>query len=449
MGKTVLVVLVLLSGCASVHRIPAPEPAPSAGAPAQSLSLYTRAMVGLAAGDLDSARRDLERARVYDSEATAILVALARLEMTAGDLDKARGLYADAVEIAESDADVWLERGRLELAFGDADLGRNSLERSEQLGDPWEARARLIADAIHRKRVPAGLEAWSARPVSDPVELRVRADLRVGAGDGAGGLEDYLSVLENQGADVSLVGPVVRTAVRADRVARTLMHMDRLLRVQPDSRAARAAAGVLSGLIGDHAAAVDLLDELTMSGVDDSTISSALERSRKALQAPIHQPPRGSVPLGDPVNRAISAVESGRWADAEQAIDDGLSVSANDARLLYIRSQLVLKRDGESAAFPHVERVLEFHPGYVPALNLWAWIQSQAGVELDRAEQRARRVLDQQPEIGAYWDTLGWILHLTDDHRSAEAALARALRLSPKDDTVREHLERCRNEEQP
>ena len=431
----------MLVGCTSVHRIPAPEPLPPSGAPTQSLSLYTQGLLKAASGDLDGAREALSNARVYDPGAVSIVLAMAKVEMTAGDIAAARKLYAQAARIEGARAEAWLELGRVELAFGDAEMGRDALRRAVQLGDSWEARARLISDSLHRGVEPEGLTEWCLRSVTDPVELRVRAELRVKAGDERGGVVDYLSVLEVRGFDLSLVGPIVSVASQRGMVVPALMGADRVLEQQPHSPAALMVLGLLSSWVGDHAATIRALEEAEGLGVRlEPSAVRALQLARKVLDNPVASVPPKPPPLGDPISRSIAAVESNRWEEAEEAIELGLRESPNDARLLYSRSQLHLKRDGELAALPHVSRVLKFHPGYGPALNLWAWIQAETGGDLTLGEARIREALKGQPRMGSYWDTLGWILHLRGEHDAAQRALSRALRLSPKDDTIRSHL---------
>ena len=434
----------LLAGCTSVHRIPAPDPSPPAGAPTHALSMYTRGMVMVASGDLDSARTVLRQARVYDPDSSAILLALAKVEMTAGDIDAARKVYKHAASAVKTHPEAWLEWGRLELAFGEPDVGRDALRTAEQLGDPWQARARLIADAIHRGVPPEGLDSWSERTVSDATERRVRAELRVKAGDVRGGVEDYLELIAMRGADHRAVQPLVQAAVNRGGLVAALTGAEEIVDHQPHSTGALLVVGLLSGFIGDHARAADALDAASAMGaaLDPSTLR-VRQRARAAAEHPPRAKPNPTPPLADPISRSVRAVDEGRWAEAAEALEHGLAAAPSDARLLYIRSQLIMKRDGAAAALEPAEAVLSVHPTYAPALNLWAWIQSQTDGDLVRADQRIRAAVEQQPRIGAYWDTLGWIAHLRGDRPLAQRCLERAARLSPEDETIRTHLRLC------
>lgn len=431
-------------GCTSVHRIPAPDPEPPAGAPTQALSAYTRGMIMVASGDLDGARTHLQQARVYDPDSSAILLALARLEMTAGDIGKARGLYKSAASIVSNNPEVWLERGRTELAFGDPETGRRALLQAERLGDPWRARARLIADDLRNGRTPEGLTQWSGRRVTDSMERRVRAELRVKAGDAVGGVGDYLELIAERGFDRSTVGPLVQAAREGKRSVEALLGAEGIMRQDPNSVAAPMAVGILAHWIGDHAAAIDALERVESAGVPlGPAMQQMLDDSRAMNESP--PPPRlpAPPPLSDPISRAVYAVESEDWGSAETAIREGLALSGHDARLLYIRTQMALKREGPAAALESVEQLLGHHPDYSPALNLWAWLQTQTKGDVERAMIQATRATNHQPRLGAYWDTLGCALHLLGDHDTARICLARATRLSSTDSTISDRLRQC------
>ncbi|MEC8191108.1 MAG: tetratricopeptide repeat protein [Myxococcota bacterium] len=443
-SRCALVACLLAAGCTSVHRIPAPEPAPPAGAPTHALSMYMRGMVMVASGDLDSARTMLRQARVYDPDSSAILLALAKVETTAGDIDAARHVYKHAASALKTNPDAWLEWGRLELAFGDPNVGRDALRTAERLGDPWQARARLIADALHRGVPPEGLDLWSGRTVTDPTERRVRAELRVKAGDALGGVEDYLELIAMRGADHRAVEPLVQAAVNRGGLVTALTGAEEILDHQPHSTGAMLVVGLLSGFIGDHTRAADALDAASAMGVAlNAPTLRVRQRARAAAEHPPAPKPTATPPLGDPISRSVLAVDEGRWGDATEAIEQGLAAAPRDARLLYIRSQMVMKRDGPAAALAPAEAVLRVHPTYAPALNLWAWIQSQTHGDLEEADRRIRAALEQQPRIGAYWDTFGWIAHLRGDRPLAQQSLERAARLAPEDETIRAHLRTC------
>ena len=447
----VLIALSLLGmGCATIPLVPAPEPNTVASTPVQAQAQYLRGQFLVAKGDLEGGRMALQRARMFDPKAASIIMALARVSLTEGDTEQARALFFEAAETAENDPEAWLAAGRLEMAFGDADIGRSALKEAVKWGDPWTARASLIADALRRGLPPEGLDVWVDRESTDPLELRRRGELRLVAGDGPGAVNVYLRALELSGRDFRVVMPLVRTASLTSRVAHALMEVERTIERQPSATAALVCGGLLSGLVGDVKDTVRYLERAMELGAQLGPAPvAALERARLVSgQAP---PRTSSVPEPeslDEVTRAVALVDAGRFEEAEAVIAQRLKGQPNDPRLLYIVSEIYLKRDGLEAAEPRVEHLLASHPNFAPALNLWAWIQAERVDKLEQAEVKVRQALHQQAGVGAYWDTLGWVLHLQDRHTEARRALLRARRLSPEDDTVLLHLEQCRGSEE-
>jgi len=447
MGSLLGLVLTGWLGCSGIQRIPGPTPPESVLPPSQARAHYLRGTLMAAKGDLDAAEAALERARVFDPTSPQILMALAQVALTRGDTTQARSRMADAAHIAPDNPEPWLAYGRLELAFGDAQLGRSALQRSLKLNGPWEARAGLIADALRRKQPSPLLDEWASLKVTDPIELRRRADLRGAAGDNEGAVRDYLAALQVSSRDLSLVAPLVRSATQGSYLAAGILGAEAICREQPAASAAWMAVGLLSSLIGDHGATIRGLETAAALGVElGDGPARTLARAQAAQETPIVSPSGRAPLLDDPINRALRLVQEQQWEAGEATLNRSLASFPNDPRLLYILSELHLKRDGAEAAAPHIEKVLSLQPGYGPALNMWAWIQAEQGTNLDEAELRVLLALERQPRVGSYWDTLGWILHQKGLHTQAQASLSRAHRLSPEDDTILTHLEACASE---
>lgn len=84
--------------------------------------------------------------------------------------------------------------------------------------------------------------------------------------------------------------------------------------------------------------------------------------------------------------------------------------------------------------------VLEKKPEHAPALNYLGYMWAEDNVNLDRAQEMLERAVSQDPENGAYVDSLGWIYYRLGKLDLAEKYLTDATRLMPRDATVHEHL---------
>ncbi|TAN38322.1 MAG: tetratricopeptide repeat protein [Verrucomicrobia bacterium] len=85
-------------------------------------------------------------------------------------------------------------------------------------------------------------------------------------------------------------------------------------------------------------------------------------------------------------------------------------------------------------------RCVELDPTHAEALNYLAYMWSEQGQQLDRALEFSRKALNQEPENGAFLDTLGWIFYQQGRYTDALTPLTKAVELEPDDPTVSEHL---------
>ena len=410
---------------------------------------YLRGQVHAAAGDLDAAEESLSRARIFDADEPRIMMALGSVAMTRGDMNLARDRMGKAAQLAPDRAHPWLVHGRLELAFGDKDVGRSALHKAMNLGDPWQARAALIADDLRggsKGTMPDLLLEWSQAPLDDNTALRRRGDLRLMAGDAKGAVDDYFLALERAGWDESLVTPLIRAATVGRQVAHTLMSADRLIENDPTAAAPWMVTGLLSSLVGDHAQTIRALQTAELLGIQlGSGARMALQQASVAVkQGEQAESPARPPALGDPISQALGLMADHRYDECEALLHARLRDTPGDPRLLYIMAQVHLERDGPMASTPWIEQVLELKSDFAPALNLWAWVHAEQSLDLKKAESRALEALEHQPHIGGYWDTLGWVLFKQGRYGDALPILDRAVRLSPKDDAVRAHRDSCR-----
>lgn len=86
------------------------------------------------------------------------------------------------------------------------------------------------------------------------------------------------------------------------------------------------------------------------------------------------------------------------------------------------------------------ERAIALDPDNSLLLNNYGYSLSVRGVRLDEALKMAQRAVDQQPENGAYLDTIGWIYYKLGEHEKAVEYIQRALEIRPDHVEVIGHL---------
>jgi len=85
------------------------------------------------------------------------------------------------------------------------------------------------------------------------------------------------------------------------------------------------------------------------------------------------------------------------------------------------------------------KEILDKEPKSPDALNALGYIYAEAGINLDQAEQLITQALAQEPENGAYIDSLGWVYFKKKEFQKAKEQLEKAASLI-EDPTIFDHL---------
>ena len=87
------------------------------------------------------------------------------------------------------------------------------------------------------------------------------------------------------------------------------------------------------------------------------------------------------------------------------------------------------------------EQYVKLRPDDWGMLNNYAYYLAERGVQLEKAEQMSRRTVEAEPDNANSLDTYAWILHLLGRDAEALPYMEKAVRLDPKSDTLRQHLD--------
>jgi len=132
-----------------------------------------------------------------------------------------------------------------------------------------------------------------------------------------------------------------------------------------------------------------------------------------------------------------------RYADMGNELDaaEKLSNSSDDKETIYFMRGAMYERmkkfDQSEAEF---RKVLEINPENAGAMNYLGYMLADRAVRLDEAYQLIKKAIDQDPNNGAYLDSLGWVYYRQGKLTEAEGVLVRALDRIGSDATVHDHL---------
>ncbi len=116
-----------------------------------------------------------------------------------------------------------------------------------------------------------------------------------------------------------------------------------------------------------------------------------------------------------------------------------LEVNPNYVEALFWLGYLYEESGAHTKAIDTWKRGLKIDSDFAPILNSLGYTYAQGGVNLKEAEGMIQRALEQEPENGAYLDSLGWIYFQRGELEEAEEYLTRAISLV-KDPEIYEHL---------
>ena len=86
------------------------------------------------------------------------------------------------------------------------------------------------------------------------------------------------------------------------------------------------------------------------------------------------------------------------------------------------------------------KKALAVDPKNAPVLNYYGYMLGDLGIRLDEAEALVQRALKEDPNSGAYLDSLGWIYFRENKLAKAESTLLKAVARESHDATIRSHL---------
>lgn len=132
-----------------------------------------------------------------------------------------------------------------------------------------------------------------------------------------------------------------------------------------------------------------------------------------------------------------------RWSDAEEALNkaDALTTKAEDKQYDYfLRGSYLERQKKYEPAEEMFRKVLSTDPRNAMALNYLGYMLADRGVRLDEALNLIKKAVQQEPQNGAYLDSLGWAYFKMGNYEMAEEILRKAMDHIGNDPTVHDHM---------
>ncbi|HJX00387.1 MAG TPA: tetratricopeptide repeat protein [Terriglobales bacterium] len=132
-----------------------------------------------------------------------------------------------------------------------------------------------------------------------------------------------------------------------------------------------------------------------------------------------------------------------RWSDADDALTkaDALATKPEEKQYdFFLRGSYLERQKKYEPAEEMFRKVLATDARNAMALNYLGYMLADRGVRLEEALGLIKKAVQEEPQNGAYLDSLGWAYFKMGNYDLAEETLRKAIEHISKDPTVHDHL---------
>jgi tetratricopeptide (TPR) repeat protein len=254
---------------------------------------------------------------------------------------------------------------------------------------------------------------------------------------GIGSAPDHLSALaRTQLAHIDLRKENYAAAVETAKSAFTF-------RDRPNSQAINIALEALRKQ-NKHAEALALLDPLVKQFPNDPFVNAryveALVRNEQKDKAKEHAAAQAKLGGRNAMTVAEAYMQAGDNVAAIELMKSAVTARPEEIDVHFQLGSIYERTGDRKSAEKTFLAVLEKNPEHAPTLNYLGYMWAEGGENLEKAHEMLTRAVGQEPNNGAYIDSLGWVYFRLGQLDLAEKYLSDAVRLAPRDATVHEHL---------
>lgn len=124
----------------------------------------------------------------------------------------------------------------------------------------------------------------------------------------------------------------------------------------------------------------------------------------------------------------------------EDLILEYLEKNPGDIDMIFQYAILQYEMGKKDVALEKMKYVLTKNPEHAEALNYIAYSWAEDNINLDKAEEYAKRAIKKEPKNPYYLDTLGWVKYKKKKYKVALDLLLQALNLADDDIVILEHI---------
>lgn len=414
---------------------------------------YTYAQILTKLGRGNESKQYLERAVASDPSFGAAIMQLLDIYQQENEYSKAAAILQPLVDEDPLNLDLQRQQAFLFLRAGEA---RQARERFAAIvkADPKDARSRLyLAEAMNDLDQYAEAEAIFRQLI---IETPDDPDLLASFGQSLIGQKKWdeasatFNKLLGRGDLADHHGALARTQLAhidyekgnyeaAIETAKSVF----VFRDRPNTQAINIALQSLKKQ-NKPADALALLQPLVQKFDSDPFVNAryveALVRAGQKEKAREHAALQAKLGTRNAITSSEAYMLAEDKAAAVELMKSAVAAKPEEVDLQFQLGSLYERAGDQKAAEKTFLAALDRNPDHAPTLNYLGYMWAESGTNLERAHEMLTRAVGQDPDNGAYVDSLGWVYFRLGKLDLAEKYLTDATRLMPRDATVHEHL---------
>ena len=415
---------------------------------------YSYAQVLTKLGRGAEAKPYLERTITADPNYGPAIMQLIEIYQQENEWHKAAELLQPLIDEDPLNADLQRQQGFFYLRAGDA---RKAADRFKVLvgADPKDSRARyFLAEALNDLEEYADAEKLYRQQLvenpDDPELLSSFGLSLVGQKKWDEASATFNQLLTHSDLSEPLTA-LARTQLanidlqkgnydKAIENARSIF----IFRDKPNTQAINIALEAMKKQNRKPEDALALLQPLVAKFGTDPFVNAryieALIRAGKKDEAAKNAAQQSKLGTRNVITTAEAYVAAGDSASAVALMKSAAAAKPDEIDLQFELGSVQDRSGDRAGAEKTFLSVLAKNENHAPTLNYLGYMWAENGVHLEEAHEMLTRAVGQEPDNGAYIDSLGWVYFRLGKLDLAEEYLTDATRLLPNDPTVHEHL---------
>jgi len=414
-GRFAFLVLPLaLAGCGGLARTQTEAGPPKHYADPRAIYLFLYAWDSERSGEMEQAAAAYQEAARYDPSSAVLQAHLGHALVSSGKLAEAQAPLREAVRLDPAYADAHKFLAILALAENDTKGAATEIAEMQRLSpegpvsglDPLKE-AQLAQVSQH-----VAAHNWKAAVAAQESLLQLMP--------GDSDAEKTLALLCRQSGDTQ----------------RAAALLEKLLRARPDDAEAR---GWLAGIYLDRSRPDDAIPHLrALWAANPKSVKAAWDLASAQAKGGHYPEAHATVATaltgvsGDDASllwtlKGMLLLEEKRPADAVEALSKGVALQPHN-EVAQFQLGVALDKTGDTAAAARAfYRTLDLDPKHAQAANYLGYSLADRNENLPEAERLIRLALAEEPDNGAYLDSLGWALYREGKLAEARTVLERGL----------------------